>query len=164
MRIHDLRRSIRAVVTGGVVAALLVIGAPPASADQERVYVAEMTGAQVLPDPGDPDGTGTAVITTDSKAGTLCATIHTENVTEEEPYNPIFSILLLDVGPLPTDPGAIVMVLSAAETTNPDFEGCRSASSDLIKLIRKFPQRFFVQVHTFAFSDGAIRGQLTEVA
>jgi hypothetical protein len=131
---HNFRRSIRAVLTGGVVAALLVIGAPPASADQERVYVAEMTGAQVLPDPGDPDGTGTAVITTDSKAGTLCATIHTENV------------------------------LSAAETTNPDFEGCRSASSDLIKLIRKFPERFYVQLHTFAFSDGAIRGQLTEAA
>jgi hypothetical protein len=166
MRSYVLRRALLPVVTGAVVAALVVIGAPAASADQQRVYVAEMSGDQTVPDPGDPDGTGTAVITTDSKAGTLCAMIHTENVTEDEPYNPIFGIVLFNVGsdPLPGHPGAVAMVLSAAETTNPDFEGCRSASSDLIKEIRRFPHRFYVQVNTFAFTGGAIRGQLTEVA
>jgi hypothetical protein len=158
--------SIRAILTGGVVAALLVIGAPAVSADQAQVYAAEMTGSQVVPGPGDPDGTGTALITLDSSAGTLCASVHTENVTEVEPYSPIFSILLFDVGPqpLPDHPGAVALTISGAETTNPDFEGCRAVSADLIKLIRKFPERFFVQVHTVPWTEGAIRGQLTEVA
>jgi hypothetical protein len=51
--------------------------------------LAEMSGAEVVSGPGDPDGTGTAMITTDRQAGTVCAVIHTEDVTEEEPYNPV---------------------------------------------------------------------------
>jgi CHRD domain len=164
MRVRLLPRSVWALAIGAAVATLVALSAPAASAAQQDVFVAEMTGAQVVGDQGDPDGTGTAVITTDRAAGTLCAVIHTENVTEEAPiYNPIFGILLLNVGPPPvTDPGAVAVVLSSAVSTNPDFEGCHSVSAELIKEMGKYPERFFVQINTGIFDGGAVRGQLTE--
>jgi hypothetical protein len=164
MRTHVSPRSVRAVVTGGVMAALMGIAASPAFADQQQVFVAQMSGAEVVPPPGDPDGTGTAVITTDREASTVCVDIHTENVIDPgDPYGIISGIVIMNVGayPSPSDPGAIAVVFSTWHTS-PEFEGCRPVAPDLIKEMRKYPHRFSVEVSTLAYVGGAVRGQFTE--
>jgi hypothetical protein len=164
MRARTTRRTLLPVLIAALVGGLMGVGAPAASAGQQTVYIVEMSGDQVVSGPGDPDGTGTAVLTLDKAAGTVCASIHTENVTEADPFNPRFGIVLHDIGPvpLPGSPGAAVAVLSAAYTPDPDFEGCTALSAEAIKQIQKYPDRFFVQVNTELYDEGAIRGQLVE--
>jgi hypothetical protein len=164
MRTHVLPRAVRAILIGGTTVALVMIGAPVASADQVRAYVAELTGSEVVPGPGDPDGAGTATITIDRRAQTLCAVIHHENVVSEDPYAPIEAIVLLNFGPerVPDYPGAFALMLWNTWTLDADIEVCVAISPELIKQIEKDPSLFNVQINGGFYASGAISGRLTE--
>lgn len=57
--------------------------------------------------------------------------------------------------------GPIVVTLNHPQTGNPGASsGCTTISRDLVRRIRRNPTRFYVNVHTPRFPDGAIRGQL----
>jgi hypothetical protein len=57
--------------------------------------------------------------------------------------------------------GPIVVTLNHPQTGNPGASsGCATISRDLVRRIRRNPTRFYVNVHTPRFPDGAIRGQL----
>jgi CHRD domain len=50
---------------------------------------------------------------------------------------------------------------SLPESGNPGSSaGCTDVSRSLIRQIRRNPGRFYVNVHTADFPDGAVRGQL----
>lgn len=61
----------------------------------------------------------------------------------------------------PNKNGPIVVPLTAPQTGDPGHSSnCKTLSSRLIAQIRGNPGRFYVNVHTDDFKDGAIRGQL----
>jgi CHRD domain len=61
----------------------------------------------------------------------------------------------------PNKSGPIVIPLTAPQSGDPgNSSNCTTVSSRLIAQIRVNPGRFYVNVHTDDFPDGAIRGQL----
>lgn len=57
--------------------------------------------------------------------------------------------------------GAVAITLKAPKRGGHGASsGCVSASSDVLADIAEHPGRYYVNVHTSAFPDGAIRGQL----
>lgn len=57
--------------------------------------------------------------------------------------------------------GPIVVTLTHPETGDPGASsGCVTIRRELVRRIRRNPTRYYVNVHTPRFPDGAIRGQL----
>src|SRR5688572_6610196 len=118
-----------------------------------RPLIATLSGANEVPGPGDPDGTGAARITLNQGQGTVCWSIHVEDITLPAAAAHIHR------GPAGVA-GPVVVGLSAPDA-NGDSSGCATdVDQALIKEIRKSPSQFYVNVHTSDFPTGAVRGQL----
>jgi hypothetical protein len=118
-----------------------------------RPLAATLSGANEVPGPGDPDGTGAARITLNQGQGTVCWTIHVEDITLPAAAAHIHS------GPAEVA-GPVVVTLSPPDAAG-DSAGCATdVDPALIKEIRKSPSQFYVNVHTSDFPAGAVRGQL----
>jgi CHRD domain len=110
---------------------------------------AELNGANEVPGPGDPDGSGFATFTIDTIAQTISWAVTVENI------DPVIAAHI--------HPGA------AGEAGPPliDFLGSLNggplASADLAQVIAN-PSAFYYNVHTDPFQAGAIRGQLEFVS
>jgi hypothetical protein len=144
-----MKRSWTMALSAAVLA--LALYPAPASAKVIRTLTTDMSGAEEAPTPGDPDGTGFAVIELDPKAEEVCFELTVSNIT------PAFASHIHE-GP-PGQAGPIVVTLSPPPTDG-DSSGCVSADEKLIKDIRAHPFRYYVNVHTLDFPNGAVRGQL----
>ena len=112
-----------------------------------------MTGALVLPGPGDPDGTGSASMEIDREKGELCVTL-----------------MLSAVGP-PTavhlhhaphgQTGPVVLELPPPAEIGPPTPVCMPVPRDLADKLRDDPAGHYLEVHTRELPDGALRGQLS---
>lgn len=107
---------------------------------------ATLTGDAEVPGPGDPDGTGSAMITLNSGKQQVCWDLAFENV--DDPTAAHIHVGSADVA------GPVVVPL------DPMAPGCADADRDLIKDIRANPSGYYVNVHSEEFPAGAIRGQL----
>lgn len=114
-----------------------------------RPLSAELSGANEVPGPGDPDGSGSAELTLNQGQGEVC-----------------FDIVVADVAPILAGhihvgtadvSGPVVVNFNVAEN---GLSGCVSADAELIKAIRQDPSGYYVNVHNAEFPPGAIRGQL----
>ena len=57
--------------------------------------------------------------------------------------------------------GPVVVTLRAPRTGNPGASsGCATVPDSVIRAIRANPRRYYWQIHTRAYPDGALRGQL----
>jgi hypothetical protein len=152
----------RAIAIGAasVVAAAVFAGPadaahrPSSSLDAHAARVAPMvtaklTGAKEVPGPGDPNGRGSVMITLKKRAGKVCA-----HATWRKIGTP-FAAHIHKGGPKVA--GDVVVDLSGAVTGGAH---CTSAPRPTIKRIIAHPKRFYFNIHTGAFSGGAIRGQL----
>ncbi|MDP9194931.1 MAG: CHRD domain-containing protein [Acidobacteriota bacterium] len=125
---------------------LLLLALVPLSASAQS-FSALLTGAAEVPGPGDPDGTGLAVVTING------TTIN-------------YTVFYQGIGA----PTLAHIHRGAAGTANPpvvDFNvntlvngSVAGVSQALIDEIRANPSGFYVNVHTSEFPGGAIRGQL----
>ena len=113
---------------------------------------ANLTGAAEVPGPGDPDGAGTATIRLRVGQGQVCHSITASNITLPA------AAAHIHVGAAGVH-GPVVVTLITPDADG-SVEGCVSAPRALIKQILKNPAGYYVNVHTSAFADGAIRGQL----
>ena len=145
------------VVLSGVAA---VVAAGGALADQKTAtFTIELSGAvEVCPTApgtcGGP-GTGTATITIDRNARTLCYTITTQNVT--------LPLLAAHIHQAPVGQAGPVVVPLFTEPVKAATVGptCLSGlNKNLLKDIIRHPQDYYVNVHNAAFPNGAARGQL----
>ena len=116
--------------------------------DGGKRFTVTMTGAEEVPGPGDPDGTGTAVITINRGQQRVCWDITVSGV---DPITAAHIHIGLDGQGFA---GNIVVHL------DPDT-GCTTVTNaSLLDALLKAPQAFYVNVHKAAFPGGALRGQL----
>ena len=133
--------------------------AQPATQGGKR-YTVQMTGAAECNNAGvcnlgDPDGSGTAVITVNKGQGRVCWDI---NVTGVEPI----AAAHIHIGFAGIAfPNNIVVHLDAdSGCTTTVTPGGAPLSPALLDALMKAPQAFYVNVHNAPFPAGALRGQL----
>ena len=117
---------------------------PPAQAATTNEK-AEMTGAEEVPGPGDPDGKGTATVVVDDAANPVCF---------ELAYTGLGKVTAAHI-----HTGAKGVAGPPAVTLKGD-KGCVNADPTTVKALRDDPGSHYVNVHTDEFPKGAIRGQL----
>ena len=102
---------------------------------------------------GDPDGTGTALITVNRGQRTVCWEMTVANITLPATASHIHKAGVGVRGP-------IVISLSAPDMTG-SASGCRSdVDGDLLRDILENPGSYYVNVHTADYPASAIRAQM----
>jgi hypothetical protein len=125
-------------------------------ADQGGRPFADTLSQEVTTSPpyaGDPDGTGTALITLNLGQGEICWHTSVSNIalpaTASHIHHAVAGVR-----------GSIVVVLSPPDETG-EAVGCRSGLDRmLLGDILQHPDSYYVNVHTTEFPSGAIRSQL----
>lgn len=112
---------------------------------------AQMSGTVEVP-PGDPDGTGTALIRLNAAEGLVCFKLTVANV------DPLVAAHIHRGAAGVTGPVVVSLVPPARDTGV--SKGCVSADPALISEIQSNPAGFYVNVHNAAYPAGAVRGQL----
>jgi hypothetical protein len=147
------RRAIAAAVTVVLVFALTALVAPAAAAGgRATLLAASLTGAQEIPGPGDPDGSGRAVVKLSGDQA--CFLLKWSRIAA-----PVASHIHVGrrgvAGPvvLPFFQGQLPDTLNAVA-------GCAPADPALVDAIVAHPSDYYVNIHTGEFPGGAIRGQL----
>ena len=144
------RVSISIGLTGALLAGLALAG--PAFAAGSRL-TASMSGAQEVPGPGDPDGTGTAVIRLNKGKGEICYELTVSGIAPATAAH-------IHIGTAGIA-GPVVVVL--APPSSGSVSACATGvNAELIKAIAKTPGDYYVNVHNAEFPAGAIRGQLSK--
>lgn len=117
-----------------------------------RPFSTSLTGAEEVPVPGDPDGTGEVVMTLNHGQGEICFQLTVQNIapaTAAHIHRGPFGV----AGPV---------VVGLVPPTSGFSSGCVAVDRDLIKEIIQNPDDFYVNVHNAAFPAGAVRGQLSK--
>lgn len=120
-----------------------------------RPLRATLTGAAEVPVPGDPDGSGTALVTLNPGQGVVCFRIEVANIT--------LPALAAHIHSAPAGVPGPVVVPFVAPGADGTASGCTSdVDRDLILDILRNPAAYYVNVHTTDFPGGAVRGQLSK--
>ncbi len=115
-----------------------------------RPLTTTLLGANEVPGPGDPDGTGTASLRLNPGTEEICYEISVSNIAPATAAH-------IHVGDA-TIAGPVVVGLTAP--TSGTSSGCASADRQLILAILHNPENYYVNVHNAQFPAGAVRGQL----
>jgi hypothetical protein len=148
------RRVLFLAATLGMVA-LLAIGAP--AYGQGRPFSTTLTGAAEVPGPGDPDASGTALITLNQGQGEVCFDLSWAGI------DGTVTAAHIHVGPAGVAGDVVVPLFAGSLAGTDSTSGCVSGvSEELIKAIRQDPANYYVNIHSDVFPAGAIRGQLAK--
>jgi hypothetical protein len=120
----------------------------------ETPFLAELSGANEVP-AGDPDGSGTAAVSFDAIDAT------TSEVCFDLAYTGIDAPTAAHIHTGAAGANGGILIDFGTPTAD-SFSGCVDAPTADVDLILADPAGFYVNVHTGAFPDGAIRGQLAE--
>ena len=130
----------------GVLALVGVVGA------DGRPLSAELTGAAEVPGPGDPDGSGTAMIRVNPGQSEICYDLEVEGIAPARAAH-IHEAPAGQAGP-------VVVPLEAP--TDGTSSACASVTRELALDILKSPEDYYVNVHNAEYPGGALRGQLSK--
>ena len=111
-----------------------------------------MGGAEEVPDPGDPDGMGTATVTLNTDSAQVAFTINVSNITLPAAAAHIHE-------GAKGVAGGVVVPLTAPDASG-TARGTAPADAALMQRMMDNPAGFYVNVHTSDFPGGAVRGQL----
>ncbi len=141
----------------GVVALVLlflIAGATTANADAHLGnFTADLSGANAVGDPGDPEGTGSAAVVIDLDKSEVCFTITFDGI--EDPVAAHIHEGGVDVN------GGVVVDF---DWPNNLGDGCVTGDAAVVAAIVADPGGYYVNVHTAEFPASAIRGQLVAAA
>ncbi len=168
----DLRR---AALPGAALTIALLVGAAPAApakdptaskgpsasangstaatapAKSTKVFKARLSGANEVPGPGDPDGSGRATVRI--KGTQVCFTLKVKNVDA-------LAAAHIHEGAAGVA-GPVVVDLFGGTVKK---KGCVTTSAEIAAAIRKNPREYYVNVHNATYPAGAVRGQLQKSA
>ena len=122
------------------------------AAASTTVFVTKLTGEVERPVPGDPDGSGVAVVQLDPATGEVCWVFKVRDV------EPIFAAHI-HIAPAGS-PGPVVIPLAPPDAPSGVSMGCTTASQALVSAIVNDPSGYYVNVHNAPYPGGALRGQL----
>lgn len=117
-----------------------------------KPFSTALTGAAEAPGPGDPDGTGSALITLNQGLAEVCFELEVADIALPATGAHIHRAPAGSPGPV-----VVPLTPPGADGTS---SGCVDADPELIKEIRQSPEAFYVNVHTSEHPPGAVRGQL----
>ncbi len=152
--------SVSLVLVALVVAAFgLIANGGVAGADHGRgTLTTTLTGAEEFPSPGDPDGSGFAVLRLNVEENTICFQLIVRNIQFPTTGAHIHEAPAGAAGPVvqgltpPAQAGS-----SSVGTSN----GCvQPTDPTLVEDILQNPEDYYVNVHNTTFGGGAVRGQL----
>ena len=123
-------------------------------AEEATRLTATLTGAAEAPARGDPDGTGTATVNLDVTKGEACYEVSVQKI--DRPVG--MHIHEGEAGKA----GPVVVPLSTPAATDTTTSGCAEIERTLMGRIAANPENFYVNVHTDAYPQGAVRGQLSQ--
>jgi hypothetical protein len=143
-----------------VAGAVLVLGAcgdddggetTATTSSRDVVFNVALGGGAEVPGPGDADGSGTAQVTVVPGSTQVCTILTVENLDEVTAAH-------IHEGRTGTA-GPIAVTLAAP--TEGSAEGCAETSASIVDALSEGTRSFYVNVHTRAYPDGAVRAQLT---
>jgi CHRD domain len=154
------KRLLKTAALAVMTAAVAAIGPSGALADEKTAtFTIQLSGAaEVCPIAsgtcGGP-GTGTATITVDRNARTVCYSITTQNVA--------LPLLAAHIHEAPVGvAGPVVVPLFTSPVNSAATSGCvTDVNKNLLKNILRNPEEYYVNVHNAPFPNGAVRGQLS---
>jgi hypothetical protein len=147
-----VRAAIIAAVAGALAVALIgVVGAgAQGGGQQSKALFAVLTGAKE-PEGGDPNGRGSFTAVVDGRQ--LCYGLTNRNI--EDPAAAHIHRGRSGVS------GDVVVPLQQPSAGDPGASSdCVQVARRLARAILRNPNRYYVNVHTATYPDGAIRGQL----
>jgi hypothetical protein len=148
--VRNLRR---VVVALSAVLAVSTLALGPAAMAGGRAFSTALTGAEEVPGPGDPDGSGTVSITLNQGQGEVCFELSVQDIAPATAAH-------IHVGAAGI---AGPVVVGLTPPTSGSSSGCvTGVAEDLIKDIRQNPEAYYVNVHNAEFPAGAVRGQLSK--
>jgi CHRD domain len=115
---------------------------------------ATLTGAQVVPSGGDPDGTGEARFIFYPNKHKICYTIQVSDIARATSAH-LHEAPAGEVGP-------VKLALNPPRDGTSEHGCIRGLGERFIKGISGNPSGYYVDVHDAVHQDGALRGQLTQ--
>ena len=146
---HPLR--FRLPFVAALALALLLVW-PAAAGAASRV--ANLSGSFEVPGPGDPDGSGFAELALIPGREKVCWKLRAADITLPAAAAHIHRGAVGVAGP-------VVVTLSPPGADGTSSGCARDVSKALVREILRSSERFYVNIHTSDFPDGAIRGQLS---
>ena len=132
--------------------AFLVVPSVAASDSAGAPRITSLNGAEEVPGPGDPDGTGFAVIRLNVGRMRVCWDLTASNISPANAAH-IHAAPAGVAGPV---------VIPLSPPTSGSSSGCRDGVDPvLIQAIIDHPDQYYVNVHNADFPAGAVRGQLS---
>ena len=154
-----MRKSTLMLAVSGLVIALLALPALSLGRAGTTELDAKLTGKAEVPGPGSKNGHGDAQVFLKPAKKKVCFNLEVKNldtVTDGHIHKGAAGVA-----------GDVKVPLFVGKELSGDgaYEGCvKDVRKKLIKRIIAHPEKFYVNVHTIEFPDGAIRGQLEPVA
>ncbi|MGH9183112.1 MAG: CHRD domain-containing protein [Acidimicrobiales bacterium] len=113
-------------------------------------YEVALSGDTEVPGPGDPDGTGRAVVRLETSVSQVCYEIAVEGIGEATAAH-------IHEAPAGQSGGVVLPLQAPIEGSALE---CSEADEVLLQRLASEPATFYVNVHNDEFPDGALRGQL----
>ena len=133
------------ILTAAIAGTMPVLAAAPVK------MTAALTGAAEVPGPGADKGTGLAELHVDSAKGQICYKLMAQGTDTP-------TMAHIHKGAAGVAGGVVVSLAPPASGMS---EGCAPLAADAMIAIIAHPSDYYVNVHTAAFSGGAMRGQLS---
>ena len=136
------------------IAALVLPALVPAAGTGARKLEAALDGGSEVPQKGDPNGSGLALVTVKVAKRKLCFNISFEKI--EVP-----SAGHVHKGKAGVAGDIVVPLFESAGATSP-VKGCVKTGKSRLRKIKNRPGSYYVNLHNFEYPNGAVRGQLVE--